>query len=352
MTRKALIVGINYPGTSYPLKGCVNDANLIADMLTEHFGFTDAGNRRMLTDASATTEAMLERLEWLVADAKSGDVLWFSYSGHGSQLINQKYDVNDYEPDNKDEIIAPVDLNWRDKVIRDDKLKEIFDKVPAGVNLTVLLDCCNSGSGLDQTDQYQSLGLGEARSIEITKTPGARFIEMPDDIANRGRGLDLDVRSRSVQSRNVNKTGMLITGCQAQQTSADAWIDRKFVGAATYYLVDTLKNNNYDITYKGLIDEMNQAMVKNNYSQRPQLDGSPDLHESKFLEPLRIGTGLEEPTTVAIPPAVEVVITPTETIPKPPSQKPEKDKKKNNLVKKIVGAAVAVGIILAIIFLQ
>jgi len=340
MKRKALICGINYPGTSYPLKGCVNDVNLIADMLTNNFGFTDAKNRRMLTDASATAAAIRERLEWLVADAQPGDILWFSYSGHGSQLINQKYDDADFEPDNKDEIICPIDLNWRDKIIRDDELKRIFDKVPNGVNLTVLLDCCNSGSGLDQLNQYQSLGLGETRALKQPNSivEGSRWLPMPDDIANRGRGLDLSIRPRSVQSRNVNNTGLLISGCQAQQTSADAWIGGKYMGAATYHLVDALKNSNYDMSYKDLIDTMNKSMVTKGFSQRPQLDGSADLFQAKFLEPLLIGTGLEEPVTapVVVPPDVELT-----------SEVKEPEPKKNWMkIAAITAGSIAIGVVI------
>jgi len=351
MKRKALIVGINYPGTSYPLNGCVNDANLIADILTDHFGFSDANNRRMLTDESATTAAILERLEWLVEGAEAGDILWFSYSGHGSQLINQTYDTDDYEPDNKDEVICPIDLNWRDKVIRDDDLKRIFDKVPNGVNLTILLDCCNSGSGLDQDSEYQPLGLA-TRAFNPTPESN-RFLPMPDDIANRGRGLELDIKPRSVQSRDVNQTGMLITGCQSHQTSADAWIDRKYMGAATYYLVDTLRNHNFVLSYKTLIDEMNQAMVAHGYTQRPQLDGSPDLHDSKFLEPLVMGTGLEEPQTAPIdlgdnttevvvqPEPVEVVVPNTEPV------EVVKPKKNYKLWIAIAAAVIVAGVVAA-----
>lgn len=345
MKRKALIVGINYTGSAYPLKGCVNDANLIADTLTNNFGFTDAKNRRMLTDESATTAAMLERLEWLVADAEPGDILWFSYSGHGSQMVNQKYDDADYEPDGKDEVICPIDYNWRDKIIRDDDLKRIFDKVPNGVNLTVLLDCCNSGSGLDQDNQYQPLGLGEARQVvappEEQAVKGARFIQAPADIENRGRGLDLEVKPRSVQSRQVNQTGLLVSGCQSQQTSADAWIGGKFMGAATYYMVDALKNANYDISYKDLIDTMNDSMVTNGYSQRPELDGSADLFQAKFLEPLRVGTGLDEPVTAptVVPPIVEQT-QPAEVV------KPDK-KKWIKIGLAVVAAAVAIYLVAA-----
>lgn len=311
MKKKALLCGLNYPGTTYPLQGCVNDVNLIADILTEQFGF-DAANRRMLTDEAATTAAILERLEWLVADNEPGDVLYFHYSGHGSQMVNQTYEA-DYEPDGKDEIICPHDLNWRDKVIRDDDLKRIFDKVPNGVSLTVVLDCCNSGTGLDQDSEYQPFGLGEARNFTARST-GDRWLPMPADIANRARGLDLEAKPRSVQSRDVNNTGMLITGCQSHQTSADAWIGDRFYGAATYYFAASLAKNGWDATHMQLITDMNNSMVKYGYSQRPQLDGSVDLYETKFAAPIFVGTGLDEPTTAPIivdaEPEVPAVVTP------------------------------------------
>jgi len=309
-TRKALIVGINYPGTAHSLNGCVNDANLIADMLTNNFGFTDAKNRRMLTDESATAANIRERLNWLVDGAEAGDVLWFSYSGHGSQMINQQYDDADFEPDNKDEVICPVDFDWREKTIRDDELKEIFDRVPNGVNLTVLLDCCNSGSGLDQDNQYQSLGQAERDLQAVDPVKGARFLPMPSDIANRGRGLELTVRPRSVQSRNVNQTGLLISGCQSHQTSADAWIGGRYIGACTYFLEDTLKANDYNMSYLNLVDIMNSRIAGVGFTQRPELDGSADLFDVKFLDPLVVGTGLDEPETAPVTPVETIAVEP------------------------------------------
>lgn len=304
--RRALLVGINYPGTAHPLQGCVNDVNLMADVLTEHYGFTDATQRRMLTDESATTANILERLEWLVADTKPGDVLYFHFSGHGSQMVNQTYEA-DVEPDGLDEIICPMDLNWRDKVIRDDDLKRIFDKVPNGVAFTVVLDCCNSGSGLDQLNQYQPLGA--ARQVIAANSPNRdRWLPMPDDIANRARGLDIKPRARSVQSRDVNNTGMMISGCQSHQTSADAWIHDRFMGAATYYLSESLKNNNYDVPHQTVVEEMNNSMVKYGYTQRPELNGSADLFATKFLQPVVVGTGLEEPTTAVTETLVDEIL--------------------------------------------
>ena len=318
--KKAVIVGINYPGTSHELRGCINDATAMRMMLKEHFGFTEPKNVRMLTDASATTANILERMEWLVEDAQPGDVLFFHYSGHGSQMVSTNYD-DDNEPDNYDEIICPIDLNWRDKVIRDDDFKRIFDKLPEGVNLTVILDCCHSGSGMDQEHQYQPLGPAEARSLgQPYGSPNRnRFIPMPSDIANRGIGLDLTPKPRSVQSRDIDKTGLLISGCQSNQTSADAWIDSKFMGAATFFIIDTLKRNKYSMTYKELVDEVNNVLRDRGYTQRPELNGSMKLFGDGFLESI----GTPPPVVPVETPEPEPEPEPVETETPEPQPEPE-----------------------------
>ena len=280
MARKALLVGINYPDTSHALRGCVNDVTMVSEMLTREFGFT-AKEKRMVTDNSATTANILERLEWLIEGALPGDFLHFHYSGHGSQMIDSKYDTDD-EPDGLDEIICPVDLNWRDKVITDDQLKSVFDRVPEGVHLSIVLDCCHSGTGLDHAYHYRPLGVAtKAREFGPDSPNRARLLPMPADIENRGMGLDLQPRSRQV--RNVDQTGLLISGCQSHQTSADAWINNMYCGAATFAFVSTMERGGYDVSYKELVDSMNQFMVQTGFSQRPELNGSADLLNTKVL---------------------------------------------------------------------
>lgn len=284
--KRALLVGINAYRDA-PLRGCVNDVNLMSGILTKYYGFPTK-QKRMLTDKSATTANILERLEWLVDGAQPGDVLFFHFSGHGSQMIDSKYDTDD-EPDGLDEIICPVDLNWRDRVIKDDDLKRIFDKVPAGTNLTVVLDCCHSGSGLDHAVQYQALGTARGAEFGPDSPNRSRLLPMPADIANRGLGLDLEARPRSVQSSNVDETGMMISGCQSHQTSADAWIANRYIGAATHALSSTLERHKYNVSYKQLVDEMNQFMVRNRFTQRPELNGNPAFHGDVFICPKRKG---------------------------------------------------------------
>lgn len=275
--KKALLVGINYPGTEHALRGCVNDVVAMSELLSSKFGF-EAKNKRMLTDASATTANILDRLNWLVDGAKPGDVLYFHYSGHGSQFIDQNYDA-DFEPDGLDEILCPIDLNWRDKIIRDDDLRDIFDKVPEGVNLTVVLDCCHSGSGIDVGHANENVTYTTRQfAPELGGPNTSRHLEAPMDIMNRGIGLDL--KPRNVAQENK---GVLISGCMSNQTSADAWMHTKFMGAATYFMIEALNKVN---TYSEIVDHMNFNLSRYGYTQRPQFNGNEYYRYQKFLEPL------------------------------------------------------------------
>ncbi len=274
--KRALMVGINaYKDGA--LNGCVNDVVHVNQVITRHFGFTDNTQKRMLTDASATTQNIIDRLEWLVDDAQAGDVLYFHYSGHGSQMVDTDYDL-DIEPDGLDEIICPIDLNWRDLVVKDDDFARIFSALPEGVNLTVALDCCHSGDGLR----------------EFSMTPNkTRHLPVPADIMNRSFDKNLDPKARGLYiDRNVHtvedQKGVLVSGCRSDQTSADAWIQkaRKYMGAFTNYMTEALSANNWDLTYADLIVETNKLLEHHGYEQRPELNCNSIMQNKKFLQPI------------------------------------------------------------------
>jgi len=253
---------------------------MIETLLRTRYGFEDI---TLLLDNDATTANMRAALNKLVDSAVPGDVLFFHYSGHGSQVFNQR-DDDDIEPDGLDEIICPVDLDWKDKIIRDDELREIFDRVPNGVNLTVFLDCCNSGGGMDHLNQYQSLAPGE-KAVDApprSADDGSRYLPPPMEMIMEAEERQLEFTPRGL-TRNIDHSGLMISGCQSNQTSADAYIDGEYRGAATYYLNKTLGTIGYDATYLALIDKMNKDIAAAGFTQRPELNGPERLFDQWFL---------------------------------------------------------------------
>lgn len=276
MKKRALLVGINYVGTSYSLKGCLNDVKHIKALL-EGKGFADI---EVLTEKDATTANILAALKRLVADAEPGDVLVFHYSGHGSQIYSK------LETDMLDEIICPIDLDWKEKVITDNELKEIFNPVPNGVNITVILDCCHSGTALDQTETAKISGtkdLSPPHTVKVVKrSKKSRYLAPPAEVLQNISDKNLELRDWST-SRDINETALLIAGCQPNQTSADATIGGVAQGAATAALISAV-NANPEITYQELFESMTSFMVTNKFTQRPALDGASRLYQRKFLE--------------------------------------------------------------------
>ncbi len=265
MRKKALLVGINrYPDPRYELKGCINDVLLLGKTLREQYGFTGDGNLRILTDARATKMAILKGLSWLTAGTAPGDSLVFHYSGHGSQVPDRN---GDEATDRLDEILCPYDLDW-DHPLTDDDLAEACRCVPKGALLTVILDCCHSGTGLREP----------IRRSAPPERP--RFLPNP---AACGRPGHRPARRFGVAITKAN--AVLIATCRDHQTSADAYIEAAYHGAHTFYLCRSLRAARWMPTYRSLVASMGAVLARANFDQVPQLEGPARLLSSTFLEP-------------------------------------------------------------------
>jgi hypothetical protein len=80
----------------------------------------------------------------LLDRSKPGDIAFLYYAGHGSQVKNSLSP----KADHLDESIVPADA-WQEGIadIRDKELSQIFNRfLDKGVSLTVIFDCCHSGS--------------------------------------------------------------------------------------------------------------------------------------------------------------------------------------------------------------
>ncbi|KAL8172225.1 hypothetical protein V2J09_024029 [Rumex salicifolius] len=237
--RTALLVGCNYANTENELHGCINDVLAIQETLKEQFGF-DSDQIELLTDAPDSTvkptganiKAALTRM---VEHADPGDVLFFHYSGHGTR-IPAKHGLHHKQ----DEAIVPCDFNLITEVrYADMDFRALVNKLPKEATFTFLSDSCHSG-GLINNEKEQ-IGPDSASS-EPHKRPraissesilshlssfsgvvsddvGAHLVACFGDVASlkfRQSGTEL------IPGKEVHPdSGILLSGCQADETSAD-----------------------------------------------------------------------------------------------------------------------------------
>jgi hypothetical protein len=270
MAKRALLIGINrYRIAGADLRGCVNDVKDLGAALVEFHGFKK-GDISTLTDLAATKKAMEAGIKSLVRDSKKGDVALLHYSGHGSHVP----DDNDDEADGRDEILCPTDLDWNDP-LRDDWLRKTFDGLRAGVSLTVIMDCCHSGTN--------------TRAVLPPDAPVIqRYLPSPASLntVESGRSLprkvtgELRASTRAARKArdvvSVDLPEVLITGCRDTQTSADALINGRFNGALTFALVEAIRKGRGRLTYRELHDRAAAVLKTRKFDQIPQLEGRAD----------------------------------------------------------------------------
>eukprot|EP00812_Abedinium_dasypus_P001070 NODE_1127_length_1234_cov_141.104326.p1 GENE.NODE_1127_length_1234_cov_141.104326~~NODE_1127_length_1234_cov_141.104326.p1 ORF type:complete len:307 (-),score=100.94 NODE_1127_length_1234_cov_141.104326:133-1053(-) len=297
-TRKALLIGINYLGSANELGGCINDAKSEYKMLTEHFRFPPEQVMLLTEDQgdasqSPTKVNMLRGIRWLMDGAKRGDVLFFHYSGHGSQVP----DESGQEEDGMNECLCPVDCMsnpWPDAVIIDDFLNDtFFDALPDGVRLICVYDCCHSGTmtdlefhrGVDFTGSMTAADVVAARN---TEGANSRFLTPPAHVTNKinsqTRANQPPPKTRAMTHATAQpKQLWTVSGCQDNQTSADATIGGVKQGALTWGLHEALRQKDYDLSYDDLL-VLTRKKLKGKYTQIPSMSTTSEPYfRCKFL---------------------------------------------------------------------
>jgi metacaspase-1 len=280
MAKRAVLIGVNryrIPGAD--LRGCVNDVINLQKVLTQKYKFAK-GDITTLLDYKATQKAIQSAIHKLIRSGQRGDVLLVHFSGHGSNVP----DDNGDEADTRDEILCPTDLDWK-KPFRDDWLRTTFDSMRAGVSLTVITDCCHSGT--------------ITRAVKPPDAPMLeRYLPSPWDLVacESGRKLRGTIRGglhtapiatrrkRDIVPAEVPE--VLISGCRADQTSADAYIGGSYNGALTFNLAASINEARGPLTYRQLHDATTAKLRRGRYDQVPQLECSRARLDQPFLSPL------------------------------------------------------------------
>lgn len=283
--RKALLIGINYVGSKAQLRGCWNDIDNIKNFITTRANYKNEdivvlSDRERNPKSQPTRANMTAAMHWLVAGAKSGDALFFHYSGHGGQAPAHDGD----EADGYNETIIPVDYE-RTGQMEDDELHAILVRpLPIGCRLTAVFDSCHSGTALDLPYVYSTSGKIKEPNViaDVGKgVLGAAMDYARGDLAGVVKGLfstamtAKNTKSAEEITKRTRSSGadvIMLSGCKDSQTSADTVEASKATGAASYALVKVL--NKYPrLTYCQLLNAIRDELVSR-YSQKPQLSSS------------------------------------------------------------------------------
>jgi hypothetical protein len=261
--KRAVCIGINnYPGTFNDLKGCVNDAKDWSALL-QGMGF----NVSLMLDSQATAQNVKAALQGLVDVTNAGDIAVFTYSGHGTQVVDRNSD----EADPYDEAIFLYD----DSVI-DDELRVILQGIHPQATLVVISDSCFSGS--------------------VTRIAGEKAIPrfVPPAVSTAGR-----VARRPFLIPETDMPEILISGCSDSEYSYDAEFNGRPNGAMTALALRVISQNP-DVTYREFYAGLRTLLPSEDYPQTPQLEGSDINKDRRLFEPLTVEPG-PEPTPSPTP---------------------------------------------------
>lgn len=253
----ALCVGINdYPGTG-DLQGCVNDALGWERLLTDE-GYTVI----RLLDSQATKSEILRNLRYMVLEASLGDRIVFTYSGHGSWIPDRDGD----EPDGRDEVLCAYDYA-SGGLVSDDDLYSVMQQRKWGVRATIISDSCHSGS----VARFGGPWRGGAQVGKARFLPPSAFLE--------GEALQRAVKADALPAKAIGSrpATILLSGCDDNEYSYDAWIDGKAQGAFSAY---ALRMHRPGDTFLNWHNKIRSVLPNAQYPQAPQLQGS--LWQKRF----------------------------------------------------------------------
>jgi hypothetical protein len=274
MKNKALLVGINkYPDPRNELRGCVNDILEMEHFIVEKSKVYPKENIKKLTDKQATKKGILTQLKWLIDDAEPGDQLLFHYSGHGAQAPTLHAPL---EKDGLDEIICPYDFDGTNNTsLRDKEFAQLFAAIPKGVHFVWISDSCHA----------EDLSRDPFKADELVTNSDYKqyrfFTGLPhyEQVVNyeEEKG-DITIENNAPIISPLN--GALLSACQSHELSADTYINNRFIGAFTHYLIENLNKYSGNKNMRSIVGLVNKDLEKNGYDQNPQSEG---LLENKFF---------------------------------------------------------------------
>ncbi|EYU20858.1 hypothetical protein ABFS82_11G019400 [Erythranthe guttata] len=301
--KMALLVGCNYPNTPHELHGCHNDVLAMREILITRFKF-DPKFIELLIDKPKnsimpTGANIKNTLTKMIDRAEKGDTLFFHYSGHGT-LINKN-------SSKQEEAIVPCDFN----LITSADFRQLVNRVPKGAAFTILSDSCHSGGLIDkETEQIgpekekeNGVNQDSYKTKEIPFESLLQYFTSLTNKINRDIGTHLlevfgeDASIMFNELQPIEKKplkpdeGILLSGCQTNETSADVEINnmdngRKPCGAFSNAVQMVLKENRGPLSNRQIVMLARKILMMQHFNnQHPCLYCSDENADEMFLSP-------------------------------------------------------------------
>jgi hypothetical protein len=272
MKNKALLVGINkYPDPQNELRGCINDILDMEHFIAETNKVYAKQNIKKLTDRQATKKEIVSQIKWLVEGAAPGDQLLFHYSGHGAQAPTL---FPKLETDGLDEIICPYDYDGSNAtILRDKEFAQLFAGIPKGVHFVWISDSCHAE---DLSRDLQMPGKPQYRYFNGLKQMNIIMGNQKREHQERMNGVNEESAFESYDATTIITTplnGALLSACASHELSADAYINNRFNGAFTHYLIKNLLQYSDSKSMQAIVQLVNMDLDKNGYDQNPESEG-------------------------------------------------------------------------------
>lgn len=255
MTKKALLIGINYINDSNArLQGCIEDIININEVLTNNYEYIKENIVQLRDDISdnnqkPTRNNILKELTNLIEQSGNLNEIWIHYSGHGSQIRDNSND----ETDRLDEVIVPVDYNISGFITDD----EIFNIVKNTKCKTILLfDSCHSATVCDLQWSFEY---------------------------NYKGGF---IKNQNNNKKINNPYVYSISGCKDAQTSVDSYdnVKKKYVGAFTNAFIYCLTQNNFNVNIIKLYADVCNYLRNTGFNQKSILSCSSIIPSFIFIK--------------------------------------------------------------------
>lgn len=317
-----LLVGINeYPDPISSLDGCIKDLDNIEAYL-EKTQLLDSASYQTLSipdsplsirkqnhihicrleDQQATYQNISTAFERFLGQASSDDIVWFHFSGHGTQTFTAKEFYQSIQRKGKDQSLVCYFNNDTDQpfltnqeiavLLEQIATKGIHGNSKTAPHIIVSLDCCHSGKRSTKKEGQPDMKTRQATIQLATDWEDAFEKGLTRDLASYANGYFLKQWERNKQFSIPYAPYVLLSACKSTEKAGDL----SQGGVFSQGLLKTLSDYQGKINYADLFGRARSNVKAINREQTPQfetfgdfdpytqfLDGSPNGTPDRYL---------------------------------------------------------------------